>query len=338
MSELYTSEVLYAKACGKRAKGSTIHPDQALKIAYRKFTPTSIAPNRKLVNLFFVHGNGMNKGIWTVHIQELFKRLNGTDSSIAVNTAIAMDIFNQGDSAVANTGKSGYNHDWKDTSRDVISIMENEERDAFVSTPNVVNILVGHSMGGHIVLVAASYAPFLVSGTVAINPVVDVPEQGHFTFTNWFRAGYLRDTFLDEKDFDGFIRGKSFFQSFDSNVLREMLEDDAILCEDGLVKLKSNTISQLVNYNSMRDNLEESHDCYAEIATPVVYITSELDFNHYSSDFMANLVTKTRFEHIHLPYGRHVVHAESPQAIVDIIQNATGALTRQNDSLASVKI
>ncbi|KAG7193275.1 uncharacterized protein KQ657_001038 [Scheffersomyces spartinae] len=340
MSELYTTEILYADACGNRAKGSTIHPKQPLKIAYRKFTPTATKKSSKrLVNLFFVHGNGMNKGIWTVHIRELFQRFNGsTDSNTTINTAVAMDVFNQGDSAVANIGKAGYNHDWKDSARDVISIMENEERESFVSTPNVVNILAGHSMGGHIVLVAASYAPHIVGATIPINPVVNIPEQGHYTFTNWFKAGYLRDTFSDHQDYRGFINGKSFFQTFDPVVLKEMLGDDEQVCEDGQIRLKSNTISQLVNYNSMRDNLDESDECYAEIRTPVVYVTSELDFNHYSSEFMRNLITKSRFEHIHLPFGRHVVHAESPYAIVDIIQNTIGSLVRQNSSPSPIKI
>lgn len=76
-SDLYESKLITVPAAFPRYPGSVIlsqpsnNPeDYRLDVCYRKYKTKSYVSDQPKINIVFLHGNGMNKGIWHYHIDK----------------------------------------------------------------------------------------------------------------------------------------------------------------------------------------------------------------------------------------------------------------------------
>lgn len=336
-SELYSYSTKIINASSPRFPGSVIltkpstNPDDyILKLAYRKYlTKLKINPNKPKINLLFLHGNGMNKAIWHYHIDKLYQSIEN------LNVVLALDYTNHAESASLNKGKLGYKFSWIDASKDVIKLIKENESDVFL-VPNVLNLCIGHSMGGQISLTTAYNEPLIFDAMMVINPVcyVDDNRQDTFkvAFQFWEKRGYIKSEFeLDNEEsyqdvIYNFHKQKSFFKRFNDTVLRNMTEDE--LCNNEtfhqgtkLISKNTNKYQEFITYFGGEYANQRLVTFMKDIEVPIYHICSE-------NDILAGIpceVTRERLKKVihptDIPNTAHLVNGENPDLIIPLITN-----------------
>lgn len=344
--DLYSYEVRTAVASFPRQNGSVLLEksldnidDNTLKICYRRYqgkVSQSYHSKTKL-NLVFFHGIGMNKGLWHYHIDKLFKFFNsGQDNgNLHLNVVCAFDAVNHADSAQLNKNKLGYIYDWRDSSKDVIKVLIEDESATFVETENKISIMIGHSMGGFVTLYSAYLSPGLFDSCIVVNPVSHVHPNEYterdIQFKKWYESNYMKDDFEIQNasnwynEIEAYFKKNSFFRKFHSIVLANMLEDELPKeikqsPNEAYSKIKLNTTvaSQLYTYWGMNKSVSCGMPTFAEIEIPIFHIVSEFD----NSSAEARRYLRNRLQQvvhgIDFPNAKHLLNGEDPDSLIKL--------------------
>lgn len=313
----YSYCLKYARGHTPRAPGATTNPHDHLDICYRKYTTKRPISGQKL-NLVFCHGNGMNKGIWHVLIDQLYGNYP------QLNTVLAFDHAPYGDLALANRTRLGPGFRWRDGAKDIAQATVAEP--AFLD-PNAINVIIGHLMGGCILLMVVEYEPRLFQGAIVINPVA-VADEAWVKRMEWYlpmlrKRGYLQDT-IDTSSSPGpwvdqvlqWFKTKLFYHRFDPQVLNNLVHDEVLgVYEDDRsyseIKFKTTTRAQEEGYASSPLNALEAMTVYGSITVPIYHICGRQD------TVRRGLVELLRrrvpvVEYVDVPGCFHLMHGEQP--------------------------
>ncbi|SGZ51096.1 CIC11C00000005552 [Sungouiella intermedia] len=296
----------------------------ALKIAYRKYMASrSPPPKAVVVNLVFMHGTGMNKGVWHYHIDQLYQKCWAV--GVHVNMVLAMDAANHADSAHLNKGKLGKVFDWRDLSYDGIKMAEAESDELLAGNKNV---LVGHSMGGFVSLYMTILRPALFDALVMLNPVCyKIIESPYYPFVAWESKGYMETEFKlkspenwKEHVFK-YMRKRSFFREFDDRILENMMADDmpegpVQEGDEWVVRLKTSKIQTLITYFGASEALLIIPDIYSSCHVPAYRILGSLDT---TTEEVQNKLARAlpQMQTYFLKGEKHIVQGIHPDIFVD---------------------
>lgn len=343
-SALYTHTLETVQAPFPRYPNSVApgNPPDVLKVCYRRYKASHSAPRgTQTLNMVFLHGTGMNKGIFHYHIDQLYEKCHTI--GVHVNLVLAVDSINHGLSAAANKGKLGSDLDWRDIAYDVARIAELEKSDLLHGDKN---LLVGHSMAGAVSLYLSFLRPALFDAVVVLNPVCYRPGDGSFPphepFVSWRNRGYMETEFQANsaewrQQIREYMANKSFYRGFDPRVLDNMIEDEIPLdpvdwARGATVKLHTSQKQTLITYFGSNMSLSRIEPVFSGIEVPVYRILGELDTASPSARARlerAIPAMKTCF----LPGEKHLLHGIHPDLFVETLmtiieerRDAEGAL------------
>jgi pimeloyl-ACP methyl ester carboxylesterase len=320
-----TTEASYPRSPGSiiLEKPSNNDEDYRLKICYRRYQAAKIVDNP--INLVFLHGVGMNKGLWHYYIDLLYQNYP------RLNVCIAVDSVNHGDSAQINIGKLGHFYNWQDGSRDLCKIVKNEA--AFLKQ-NAINIVIGHSMGGAMSLIASLLEPNLFNAVVLVNPVSWTNEMFRMALVmgmnKWLTTSQMKTDFSIKTDdwlqeITDYFKTESLFKHFDKTILNNMLNDEYNGIYDpkknyNEVKLKSTKYHQLCSYASSFESLMTAMPLYENVKTPVYFLHSEYDLQQEDAcEFMEHSLEKV-ITTIGIPNSYHSVNGDSPHIFRPVLE------------------
>lgn len=336
-SPIYDYSTKVVDAVNPRQTGSVIlskpsdNPaDYQLKVAYRRYInkkKLSGSAEKPLINLIFMHGNGMNKGIWHYQIDKLFQKFPDT-----LNLVIAPDHANHGESASLNREKLGYTLSWSDFAKDILHIAKYEEKDHFLQK-NVINIPVGHSMGGCISLIMGLWEEQLFDALVPINPVSYADDERLELMKMVYKIWYDRQTIQSEfkandvEDFkklvNKFYREKSFFKKLHPDVLENMINDELTdIQQNGDIFGKNTDYKQeFFTYFAHDYSIERLMPVMNKINTPTYLIFGELDSAAGIADETNRKLLERVLKVVEVPNATHLVNGELPDLTVDLVAN-----------------
>lgn len=321
---LYTIEKIVTAASYPRNPGSTVLSSDHLQVAYDRYTPVQpIAENKIKLNLVFIHGTGMNKGIWNYHIGRLFE-IYKNSPSVGINRVVSVDASNHGDLAIINGDKIGWCPHWDDGGKDLVAVAKNEQ---FNGTPTERTIVIGHSMGGFQAIVAGVYEPALFDSIIAVEPVFymrnEYVEVAAATFGKVTR--YLKDDFDSEKDFDEFYRKRSFYRAFPDKVLQPLIASEKQVHVDSSGKktwsVKTDANKQLASYYAALVSIPVGMAALKSLRIPLLHVVGKSatwnppEIADYFKGEQPELV-----ETVIVNEGLHLLHGEKPDETVDIIK------------------
>ncbi|RLV90139.1 Peroxisomal membrane protein LPX1 [Spathaspora sp. JA1] len=352
-SPYYEHKLCFANAASPRAPGSVVLPkpstsieDYQLQIGYRKYvTKTTIPDDAKRINFIFLHGNGMNKGIWHYHINQIYAKYASVPN-MYIDTVLAPDHINMCDSGYVNAGKLGAICDWNDIAKDYVQLVKTQEKKSFLH-PQAFNVIVAHSMGGFIALQVTASEPNLFHCSVLINPVcVSNPEAdpGFVTYQkDWYNRGYVKLNYEVKQGEDWYnkvydhFQNKSFYRGFQPTILKDMMEDEI---PDGYkrnqyypnVQLKHDGYQDYVSYYSQYQSIPEGYPSYERVKVPTRILSGEKDLS-------GKLIGKLRDERLkhaqlHELKGQyHNMHASSPDLILSLLDEFVVETYNKNEKL-----
>lgn len=327
-SNLYTYTLESTQAASPRYPESVapgVRGD-ALRIAYRKYKPTrSPPPKAVVINLVFMHGTGMNKGVWHSHVDQLYEKC--WHFGIHFNLVLAMDAANHGDSAQLNKGNLGKVFDWRDLSYDGISMVGAEYDELLAGHKN---ILVGHSMGGCVGLYMTFLRPALFDALVMVNPVCyTMFPSPFFPFDDWAAKGYMETEFQfdspnnwQEHVFQ-YMRTRSFFRDFDNTVLENMMADEMPkepVKEENkwVIRLKTTKQQTLLTYYGGHESMLALSPIYLACHVPSYRILASLDSStEEAHEKLASALPQMKT--IVLEDEKHNLHGIHPELFVETL-------------------
>lgn len=324
-SPLYTHKLEVADASFSRYPGAVKPGSPNLKLVYRRYKNVA-SPVSEKYNLVFVHGTGMNKGVWHSLVDKLYERCK--DSGIFLNLVVALDAVNHGHSAEINKDHIGDAYDWRDTSFDILNLCEKERADFLA--PNTRNIIIGHSMGGLVSLYTCFLKMDLFDACVVINPVVylfsPTPNLSFEPFSTWRDRGYMETEFdIPEgedwrKVVNTYMRKSSFYRAFTDTSLANLLEDEIPKEQLDKLRFSFNTTQRntLITYFGGGAAIPPMKGALPFIRTPVYRILSE--FDTATKDARAQLAEDVNgLKTVILPGQKHLVNGENPDLVVEHI-------------------
>lgn len=304
-----------------RTPGSTIYIEDRLQLVYSKFNFDSKPENKIRINLIFSHGTGMNKDLWTYYVRRIFTN----DSDYYIGSCIAFDCVSHGDSAVVNQGKLGWIYAAIDGGRDVIKILENEQKIGdFLNNETNRTILIGHSLGAQQLVFASYLNENLFDTIVLIDPIIYSDEQFQKRFTsNFFKLGNLvEDKFVSEKDATDFFIQRSFIRNFNREILQDIMKNEVYSNDkDKTFRCKSSKISQMAVYGYTRLTIKDTHALLPMLKNKVFYILGARSpyctdkVNQFIRDNVKQLVGFTS-----IPNVGHLLNGEQPDKVLTILQ------------------
>lgn len=307
-------------------------PKGVLRVAYRKYTMAGDSQLPRF-NFVFLHGTGMNKGIFNGSILHLFQQAESLGFSVGV--VVAVDAVNHGHSAVLNQDHLGDVFNWRDFSYDVERVLENEP--AFFAA-GARNIVVGHSMSGTVSLYLAYLKPGLLDCAVLVNPVCFRSAKSlantYEPYKSWNDAGFM------ETEFDvpagqswwevvrGYMRKHLFYRNFTDELLDDLLDDErppSLDKNDRSVRhvaLNTTKFQTLATYFGSLEAFVEVQPVFGVIKTPVYRLLGERDLP--SEETRKRLETAIPSMKTTLLKGlKHNMHGEQPdlfrKALYDVI-------------------
>lgn len=333
MSRLYTLEKKTTDAAFPRAPGSTVLSNDRLKIVYNKYLTTKGAiPKDKIkVNLIFAHGTGMNKSIWNYHIKKLFEHSQSA-STWVLNSVLSIDAIGHGDSSLLNEGKIGWVYKWDDGSKDIIQIVKHEQQttNEFVNNVSTKNILVGHSLGGFMAVVASFYEPSMFDAVIPVEGVLfmDPKTDGRFLSIFSKLSSILIDKFESEEECNDYFTKFSIYKALHPEVLKDFMEDEKATYVDPETKetrfmTKASTSNQMSTYYSARISIPLVMRIFPLLTVPLVHVIgSKATWNPPQSvKFVRDAVPKEYLlDTIDIPDGDHLVNGTDPDVLVRIIE------------------
>lgn len=320
-----------AAAAWPRGTGSAVSSSDRLEIAYLKFTNDEpIAQGTTQFNFIFAHGTGMNKSIWRVHIEQLFRQSQAASWSIGV--VISVDAAGHGDLGVLNKNKLSWAYDWRDGAKDLIHVVKHEVDTTGDFAPDAYkrNILVGHSMGGYNVTYAAALEPSLFDSCIAVEPVIHIVPGMHHQFLLRLRKleNILVDEFPSQEAAHVYFKQKSFYRTLDPRVLDEFIADE-LFEENGIYRTKASTRAQMSVYLAGAFFIPYGMAALSQLQVPYLVVTgTDAQWNHPDTlGFIQRQVPEHLFDHEALK-GDHLAHAQNVLDTVDLIMAYTGKRAR----------
>lgn len=319
-TNLYEANEKYIVGSWPRSTGSVKPetPEKEFKVCYRKYTNRGSPKSHQTpVNLVFLHGTGMNKGIWHYHIARLFSDLQ--NSPLFIRTAVAIDAANHAGSAKVNKPFLGDYYDWSDGSRDAVKITEHE----FGKNGN--NIIIGHSMGGAQAMYATYLEPELFTRSIVLNPV-----SYNRNMTDAIRRK-LVEPGLMETSFDippstraadvvyDYFQHRSLFLPFNPEVLKHMISDDMPENPNRHVELHTSQHQTLVTYASADGCLPFMKEAWSKLSVHTVRLLSEKDVAPSQDRSALGAAGGKTMQTVALPGAKHNVHAEDPVGFTDVL-------------------
>lgn len=334
MSKLYTLEKKTTDAAFPRAPGSTILSNDRLKIVYNKYLTArgAISKDKIKVNLIFAHGTGMNKSIWNYHIKKLFEHSQSA-STWVLNSVLSIDAIGHGDSSLLNEGKIGWVYKWEDGSKDIIQVIKHEQQttNEFVNNASTKNILIGHSLGGFMAVVAGFYEPSMFDAVIPVEGVLfmDPKTDGRFLGIFSKLSSILIDRFESEEEYNDYFTKFSIYKAFHPEVLKDFMEDEKATYVDPETKetkfmTKASTTNQMTTYYSARISIPLVMEIFPLLTVPLVHVIgSKATWNPPQSiKFIRDAVPKEYLlDAIDIPEGEHLVNGNDPDALVKIIED-----------------
>ncbi|ODQ81072.1 hypothetical protein BABINDRAFT_160484 [Babjeviella inositovora NRRL Y-12698] len=333
-----------------RAEGSLLSEDDRPVIGYAKYTVSLPQKNKKVVNLLFAHGTGMNKSIWRYHIEKLYELAAG-NLPWQLGTVVAFDAINHGDSMVANAGKLGVTHNWTDNAKDALCVVKNEPELSSLNLESIT-ISIGHSLGGFTALYAAYLEPIFFESIIAIEPVISSkellipadqisPEQYAYAVSSSYKMlkkldFAIQDQFEDEADFVEFMTKYSFYKNIPQKVLKPFLEDEMIAGKDAdgedIITVKACKKQQMVAYIGARHAITNGMPILRFINIPVTHVMgSKSTWNDpdFGRSYIRSEIPNCRG--VEIENGEHLVNCEMPdETIAVIIDHINEAVQRAN--------
>ncbi|KAF4992835.1 hypothetical protein FGRMN_6887 [Fusarium graminum] len=193
------------------AQRSTVNGDEdSPKLAVKQYIPHDNAnPQPGDVTIIGAHANGFPKELYEPLWDELHQRVK--QKNIRIRSIWIADIWNQGQSGVANETILGNDSSWYDHARDLMYLINQNQRK--IRHPIIG---IGHSMGGSQLAQLALWHPRLFNSLVLIDPILQIPNPsvslaGLSTKRRdiWPSRDYAAAKFKESK----------FFQSWDPRVL-----------------------------------------------------------------------------------------------------------------------
>lgn len=354
MSDLFTVEKKIADAAFPRASGSTILSTDRLKIVYNKYLTTqgAISKDKIKINLVFAHGTGMNKMIWNYHITKLFE-LAQSSSTYVLNSVLAIDAVQHGDSALINEGKIGWVFMWDEGGKDIVEVVKHEQQttNEFVNNADTKNILIGHSLGGFMSVMAAFYEPSMFDAVIPIEGVLYTDDNSSIRFMKVFsKLGQLLiDKFDSEEEYNDYFTKFSIYKNFDKRVLKDFMEDERGTWVDPETKetkfiTKASTPNQMTTYYSAGLSVPFGMGLYPYIIVPVLHVIGEKgSWNPKESiGWFRNTIAKEYLlDGVNVPEGEHLLNAERPDELIKILQDTilkrVDAATKTRPNIPEVK-
>ncbi|KAK6198646.1 Alpha/Beta hydrolase protein [Scheffersomyces amazonensis] len=346
-SPYYTYSVKVSEASWPRFTGSVVLPtpssdsnDYKLSIAYRRYETTQSSKkigNKRPINLVFMHGNGMNKGLWHYHIDKIYSHYQDSLNDSYINVVLALDNANENDSAYINSNKLGPVYHWIDGTKDIIAVIKNNEARTF-SQQNTINIIIGHSMGGFQSLMASIIEPNLFHAAILINPVLYQTEEYmaacQILYNKWIKHRRVVSQFKFDgpnknwkKDVEQWFKTKSFFKNFHPQVLSNMIDDatppryDPNQAYDE-INLKHPATQEYLTYFWGVDSVWQSMDKYKFAKVPIYHISTENDLAPPDHVKLTRELLKNVVIPIDVPKFYHSANAEQPDWALGVIYNS----------------
>ncbi|KAK6460546.1 Alpha/Beta hydrolase protein [Scheffersomyces coipomensis] len=338
----FTVETKSSPAYFPRHVGSTVLADDRLTLVYHKYKTTEIIPKDAVkFNLIFAHGTGMNKSVWTFIIKNLYQLSQASTGKNKwyLDSCISFDNVSHGDSALANKGKLGWVYRWDEGGKDLLRLLnyENDTTDDFKNNLTSRNIAIGHSLGGHFVVLAGFYDPNILDSVVPIEAVLYSDENSTKRFRKLFAkiASLLIDTFDSKEDIVEYFTKFSFYKKMHPEALKDFMEDEIItVIEDGEIKYKTKASkeAQMSSYICSALSVPQQMKLLPLMRLPVCHVIgSNGNWNPPQSiPFVREAIPKRYLSATYdIPKGEHLVHAEQPEDTIKILQEFI--LKRQAD-------
>lgn len=302
-------------------KHGLVYAGLDVEIVYRKYVRQQPVKGTPL-NLFFNHGNGMNKAAWHRGIDRLFLALP------QLQCAVACDLVNHGDLADANQGKLGYDFWWLDSARDFNIVAH-----AQPEFSQGVNVVVGHLMGGCIALMMCQFDPKLWQGCVIVNPVAYIDEEFQelmaLAIPMWEQKPYYRSAYETKgKDWWqtvwDFYRKKSFFRLFPDEELNNVLHDEfsgryQLGKAYDEVKPKASAAIQSQIYWQFPRCAYEAMEGYKDITVPIYHLWGDRDTTPEDRLQAMLDMLPLMVETIVIPDGKHLMVQEIPDVMANYL-------------------
>lgn len=315
---------------------ATIPPNSnELKIVcdHYKLRKPHVSSTRKPINLFFLHGTGMNKSVWNYYAEKLFEisESNTSKDSPAwqINNIISMDLITHGESAIYNFGKLGNDYDWRDGGRDLVKIVSelNFEGD---------NIAIGHSMGGFQVIYAASIAPALFKYVVPVEAVMNQPGDAKVLFTKLLTAlnRAIVTEFKNEAQYEKYMRTKSFYVNFHPKILEDFIKSEKWVRADGTVCAKSTKEHQMLGYYAGFFTFPIAVEVARSVNIPIVHIVGA-NGTWNDKECVEILRKEVRFlDAVDIKDGQHLVNGEQPDDVIETLVNSFNKYIKPDEESA----
>lgn len=333
MSNLYTVEKKIVDAHHPRYPGSTVLEDDRLKIVYNKFTTTIPPPEGKIrINIVFSHGTGMNKELWNYHIKKLYAISSNSPADWYLGSVVAFDCVSHGDSALINKEKLGWTYGWSDGARDLIKLVQHENNSCNDMLNNATSktIIIGHSLGGHHVIMAGYWEPQMFDTIIPIEAVYYHNPKMVGKFTKLFVkiGAMLMDEFDSFEEFKSYYADMSFYKTLHPEVKKDLIENEYYTVFDPesqttKYRSKASKLSQFTTYISSAFSIEKSHNVVPFIETKICFIVGEkATWNPPESIpyFIEHAKPKSLLEHHIVKNGTHLVNGDLPDEMVSIFE------------------
>lgn len=319
----YTAEIKNTAAAFPRGAGSTVLPSDRLKVAYRRYKTSQPVPEGiTKVNFIFAHGTGMNKSVWSYHIDQLYEMTKDSDDW-RVDSVVSVDSASHGDSSLLNEGKIGWSFDWRDGAKDLINVVKHEMDSTgdFIPSTTTRNVLVGHSMGGFMVSYAGFLEPSLFDSLISIEPVLYFdPMFREFFLLRVKKLGKILNDEFPSREVAQAFYSKSFYNVMDKRVLNDFANDE-LYEKNGKFYTKASTKAQLATYLSALYCITVGQEALKNIQIPFLHVvgTKAMWNPPDAVEYIRSAVPQQFISTAEID-GDHLAHGDKVDDTVDLIR------------------
>jgi pimeloyl-ACP methyl ester carboxylesterase len=253
--------------------------------------------------LLFVHATGFHARVWNQVIARLINR-----------HAIAVDMRGHGMSS-----KPAPPYKWVAFGEDVAALAQALKLEGAVG--------VGHSMGGHSLVVAAALAPGAFSKLVLLDPVILPPSYYVGGTGNSHFARKRKNVWHSPEEMFERFKDRPPFRDWDTAVLRDYCEWGLTLNGNDFVLACPPEIEASIYENASQPE-SNPHPFIARVDIPVLVVrggrgpTGEITADLSASPTAVDLASRFRKGRDVVLPNSHYIPMEAPALVADIISGA----------------
>lgn len=339
----YKTEKVITDAQFPRLPGGALPSGTKLKLVYNRFTNNSQPDKNKIqINLVFSHGTGMNKEVWSYYVRTLFAA-NDNYKLWQLNTIIARDAVNHGDSAILNGDRLGFDYPWDQGGKDIVAVIKNEISQGTIQVNDKSKIiLIGHSLGGSESIFAGFYAPTLIDSVISIEPVTYGDEASMKKFGKIL--GKMRNLIIDkfdsEDDFDTYYKEFSFYKVFTPEILKDFVSSEKVDNKDGTFSSKASAYSQLATYFGAMKSVPLLMSLLPHYRIPLCHVVgSEATWSPPEVvPYTKECVSESLLEQHSIEGGDHLVNGQKPDECIALIKKYVTGRVDKVDTEINAKL